>query len=350
MTAIGDHYFTGASHKNPQVRAESNHFLRRCFAVIPKRPGKAEIKRYSDQLKSGLDDGDANVREAAAECLGTLSKLVTPKALEPFIEGVDKIKLDKISEYTDKATVKVKTTAKPNAHSAAPGNTRANQRAPGAATTRQVRMPAKPAQTSIEDSEESGSGGGLGANLPPHIRKKLEASAKAAALKKAQREGRTLDEPASEPDPAPSASATAVRPKVAVAAPPPKRMAAPVASRKVPPPASATSSNKGKAIGGKSTSEAIKMYFASDESLDEKIANAFPGDILAGFESAKWKDRMEAMDQLKEYLGDQLASDSPVQPELVIRQLARKPGWKESNFQVNARAFQIIEWMAGEGS
>ncbi|KAJ2641354.1 hypothetical protein GGH99_008934, partial [Coemansia sp. RSA 1285] len=211
-------------------------------------------------------------------------------------------------------------------------------------------MPAKPAQTSIEDSEESGSGGGLGANLPPHIRKKLEASAKAAALKKAQREGRTLDEPASEPDPAPSASATAVRPKVAVAAPPPKRMAAPVASRKAPPPASATSSNKGKAVGGKSTSEAIKMYFASDESLDEKIANAFPGDILAGFESAKWKDRMEAMDQLKEYLGDQLASGSPVQPELVIRQLARKPGWKESNFQVNARAFQIIEWMAGEGS
>ncbi|KAJ2611715.1 hypothetical protein EV177_003350 [Coemansia sp. RSA 1804] len=350
MTAIGDHYFTGASHKNPQVRAESNHFLRRCFAVIPKRPGKAEIKRYSDQLKSGLEDGDANVREAAAECLGTLSKLVTPKALEPFIEGVDKIKLEKISEYTDKATVKVKTTAKPNAHSAAPGNTRANQRAPGIATTRQVRMPEKPAQSSIEDSEESGSGGGLGANLPPHIRKKLEASAKAAVLKKAQREGRTLNEPASEPDPAPSVSATVVRPKVAVAAPPPKRMAAPVASRKVPPPASATSSNKGKAIGGKSTSEAIKMYFASDESLDEKIANAFPGDILAGFESAKWKDRMEAMDQLKEYLGDQLASDSPVQPELVIRQLARKPGWKESNFQVNARAFQIIEWMAGEGS
>ncbi|KAJ2172184.1 hypothetical protein GGH14_004837, partial [Coemansia sp. RSA 370] len=87
MTAIGDHYFTGATHKNPQVRAESHHFLRRCLAVIPTRPGKGDIKRYADQLKAGLEDGDAGVREASAECLGTLSKLVTPKVLDPFIGG-----------------------------------------------------------------------------------------------------------------------------------------------------------------------------------------------------------------------------------------------------------------------
>ncbi|KAJ1668417.1 hypothetical protein EV178_000448 [Coemansia sp. RSA 1646] len=350
LTAIGDHYFTGATHKNPQVRAESNHFLRRCFAVVPKRPGKTDIRRYSDQLKTGLEDGDANVREAAAECLGTLSKLVTPKALDPFIEGVDKIKLDKINEYSEKATVKAKAAPKPQPPSAAAtGNARPKPRAPGAAPGRQARAPPRPAPAAVDEKEDSGSGAGIGANLPPHIRKKLEASARAAALKKAQREGRTLDETEMEAaDPA-----NVAKPKAA--APPPKRLAASAAPRKVPAAAtgggtSARAGSKGKAPGGKGASEAIKMLFANDETLDEKIASSLPEDVLTSFASAKWKDRMDAMDQLKEYLGDQAASGSPVHPELIIRQLARKPGWKESNFQVNTRAFQIIEWMASEDS
>ncbi|KAJ2551363.1 hypothetical protein EV175_003719, partial [Coemansia sp. RSA 1933] len=359
LTVIGDHYFTGATHKNPQVRAESNHFLRRCFAAIPTRPGKADIKRYSEQLKSGLDDGDANVREASAECLGTLSKLVTPKALEPFIEGVDKIKLDKINEYSEKATVKAKAAPKakpqPGAGAAA-GNARPRPRAPGAAPARQPKPASRAEQMTVDEDDASGAGDGISANLPPHIRKKLEASARAAALKKAQREGRTLDEP----EPEAIAPVSAAKPKAAGGVPPAKRLGASAAPRKVPVSSSSAAAGggsgarmgaKGKTAGGKGeASETIKMYFANDETLDEKIANALPEDVLTGFASAKWKDRMDAMDQLKEYLGDQAASGSPVHPELVIRQLSRKPGWKESNFQVNTRAFQIIEWMAGDSS
>ncbi|KAJ2143939.1 hypothetical protein GGH15_000794 [Coemansia sp. RSA 562] len=331
MTAIGDHYFTGATHKNPQVRAESHHFLRRCLAVIPTRPGKGDIKRYADQLKAGLEDGDAGVREASAECLGTLSKLVTPKVLDPFIGGVEKLKLDKITEYAEKATIKAKAAPKPRAPApaAAPGKPRPRPRAPPKAA------PAPTSSPVVEDDAPAG----VSANLPPHIRKKLEASARAAAIKKAQREGRPIDDllPPPEPVAAPVAPKPAA-PKRPVAAAPPARK--PVA------PAAAAGKPRGAVKAG--ASEAVKLRFANDESLDEKIASALPAPVLESLASAKWKDRMEAMDQLREFLSDEAARGSGVHPELVVRQLSRKPGWKESNFQVSARAFQLIAWMAGE--
>ncbi|KAJ2329262.1 hypothetical protein IWW51_000706 [Coemansia sp. RSA 2702] len=326
LAAIGDHYFTGATHKNPQVRAEAHHFLRRSLAAVATRPGKGDIKKYADQLKSGLDDGDAGVREAAAEGLGTLSKLVTAKVLDPFIEGVDKIKLEKIGEYAAKATVKAKAAPKPRAPAPKPAG-RPRPRAPA------------PAAAAADDGDAQSAG--LGANLPPHIRKKLEASARAAAIKKAQREGRPIDDllppPPAEPAPAPKPAA----PRPAAAKPAaPKRLAAAPAARKP----AGKAAPAGAAKGG----EAIKMRFANDESLDEKIAAALPAGVLEGLSSAKWKDRVEAMDQLRAFLGDEAAGGGGVHPELVVRQLARRPGWKESNFQVTSRAFQLIAWMAGE--
>ncbi|KAJ2888463.1 hypothetical protein FB639_000626 [Coemansia asiatica] len=361
LTAFGDHYFTGATHKNPQTRAETNHMLRRCLAVTPTRPAKGDVKRYTDQLKSGLDDGDAGVRESAAECLGTLSKLVTAKMIEPFIEGVDKIKLEKIHEYAEKATVKVKAPA--SAKSKQPPATAASSAAargsrpppprtkPAAATA--AASAASASASNGNDDDSAGGENGISANLPPHIRKKLEASARAAAIKKAQREGRPIDDLLPPPSPA-AAAKPAPAARSSAASGPPKRSAAAVTTPSKPaaapskPGARAKPTTAAGASSVNSKDEAIKMRFASDESLDDKIASAIPESILTGFSSAKWKERMEAMDQLKEHLVDQLANGTGVHPELVVRQLSRKPGWKESNFQVTQRAFQLIEWMANE--
>ncbi|KAJ2330725.1 hypothetical protein GGI00_003572, partial [Coemansia sp. RSA 2681] len=277
----------------------------------------------------------------AAECLGTLSKLVTAKVLDPFLDGVDKIKMDKVNEHAERATIRLKAAPKPNPVATGPAS-RARPSGPAAPGSR---ASAPAARSGAGDAEAAG----VSANLPPHIRAKLEASAKAVALKKAQREGRPIDEFLPANDPPPPAQARA---------PPAKRpapgAAAPVARKPPPSAASAAASRpggvKGKPVPAKDLGEAIKMRYANDESLDEKIASALPASVLAGFENSVWKARMEAMDELREYLGDQAAGGSGVHPELVIRQLARKPGWKESNFQVNARAFQIIEWMASEES
>ncbi|PIA19092.1 ARM repeat-containing protein [Coemansia reversa NRRL 1564] len=339
LSAIGDHYFTGATHKNPQTRAEAHRLLQRCFAVVPTRPGKGDVKRYADQLKVGLDDGDAGVREAAAECLGTLSKLVTAKVLEPFIEGVDNIKKGKINEYAEKATVEAKAAPKPKATVTArapSGRPQPRPRAPLTGASANGTGARKPV-VGIEDTEAAG----LGANLPPHIRKKLEASARAAAIKKAEREGRPLE------DVAPAASVPPP-PQPKAAAP---RRAAPTASlgaTRRPAPALAAKGTKAAKAGsaGQSGSKVVRMRFSNDETLDGKIESALPAAVLSGLESSAWKERVEAMDQLREFLGDEAGRGAGVDPELVVRQMARRPGWKESNFQVTSRSFQIIQWMA----
>ena len=46
-----------------------------------------------------MDDTSSPVRDAAAEGLGTLSKLLGERAMGPFVDQLDKIKLEKVSFY-----------------------------------------------------------------------------------------------------------------------------------------------------------------------------------------------------------------------------------------------------------
>ena len=43
-----------------------------------------------------MDDTSAPVRDAAAEALGTLLKLLGERAMAPFVDQLDKIKIDKV--------------------------------------------------------------------------------------------------------------------------------------------------------------------------------------------------------------------------------------------------------------
>ncbi|KAJ3374555.1 hypothetical protein GGF31_007333 [Allomyces arbusculus] len=93
-------------HKNPQVRAESLRFLTRCFQSIRAAPGKAELKTMAEALIKAMDDGDTNVRDAAAEALGTLMKVLGERPLLTYMEKLDKLKADKVKEFCEKAVVK----------------------------------------------------------------------------------------------------------------------------------------------------------------------------------------------------------------------------------------------------
>ncbi|KAJ1736301.1 hypothetical protein LPJ61_000085 [Coemansia biformis] len=325
LPAIGDHYFTGAMHKNPQTRAEAHHFLRRCFAAVPTRPARSALQRYADQLKAGLDDGDAGVRDAAAECLGTLSKLALERDAAALLEGIDKIKMDKVNEYAGQATVCARAAPKPAPAKPAP---------PRPAGARPAQRAQAPGRAPAAATNGAAAAAGLGANMPPHLRKKLEASAQTVALKKAQREGRVPE--------APPPAAPAPSPKRAAPAPPPKR----APPRKTTPAAAPAAAARGKADA--SARETVRMRYSGDDDIDTAVADALPAAVLAGAASAQWKDRVEAMDQLLAFLQDEAARGAGVHSELVVRQLARRPGWRESNFQVTARAFQIIAWMAGD--
>jgi cytoskeleton-associated protein 5 len=99
---------TAVKHKNPQIRAQSVKLVTRQLQTIRQVPAKAEIKIFAELMLKTLDDADATAREASAEGLGTLSKVVGEKPMLVYTDSLDDIKKNKIKEYFDKAEVKAK--------------------------------------------------------------------------------------------------------------------------------------------------------------------------------------------------------------------------------------------------
>jgi hypothetical protein len=95
-------------HKTPQVKLESARVLVRCLKNLREVPPPAELKTMSDAAKSLLADSQAPPRDAAAEILGTLWKIMTDRNMLPHLDGIDDMKKNKIKEYCDNAEVKVK--------------------------------------------------------------------------------------------------------------------------------------------------------------------------------------------------------------------------------------------------
>lgn len=108
LTDIFEDISVGVKHKNPQVRGQIVKLLTRRLKEIKIAPGKSEYKALSEMMLKTLDDADGNTREAGAEGLGTLMKVVGEKALSPYLEGLDDIKMGKIKEACEKAEVKAK--------------------------------------------------------------------------------------------------------------------------------------------------------------------------------------------------------------------------------------------------
>ena len=67
---------------------------------------KTDLKPLADALLSGIEDSFEPVRSAAAEGLGTLSKILGERALGPTLEGLDDIKKAKVKDFAEKAEVK----------------------------------------------------------------------------------------------------------------------------------------------------------------------------------------------------------------------------------------------------
>lgn len=74
----------------------------------------------------------------------------------------------------------------------------------------------------------------------------------------------------------------------------------------------------------------------SQEDADAQAESILPADMFAGLADGNWKIRLAAMEQMQAWLEDgELAR---VDAELVVRVLSKRPGWKDSNFQVRLRS------------
>ncbi|XP_054741360.1 protein mini spindles isoform X5 [Anastrepha obliqua] len=109
LEAMQESIVESLGNKNPNVKSETAFFLARAFArTQPTAINKKLLKLLVTTLIKTLNEPDPTVRDASAEALGTLLKLMGDKSVGPFLIEVDALKMAKIKECQEKAEIKVK--------------------------------------------------------------------------------------------------------------------------------------------------------------------------------------------------------------------------------------------------
>ncbi|KAK6191581.1 hypothetical protein SNE40_003232 [Patella caerulea] len=98
---------------------------------------------------------------------------------------------------------------------------------------------------------------------------------------------------------------------------------------------------KGKKGGGK---EEVIENALSDEAVEEKAANLLPGDTLTSLTSSNWKERLAGMEKFTQIVKGLCKDDIPCQ--VCVRVVDRKPGLKDTNFQVLKLRLELIAHLA----
>jgi cytoskeleton-associated protein 5 len=89
-------------HKNPSVRSESLLWLSRLMQSMHQVPSKKDCRSIVEAVIPAMDDGTTEVREASAVCLAWIQKFLGEAGVAPFFEKLDKIKLNKVKELSEK--------------------------------------------------------------------------------------------------------------------------------------------------------------------------------------------------------------------------------------------------------
>lgn len=91
-------------------------------------------------------------------------------------------------------------------------------------------------------------------------------------------------------------------------------------------------SSKSTAKPSASASEPPKYRFNQEEA-EAQAESVLPAEVFSDLGNSNWKARLAAVEALQAWLEG--GESESVEPELIIRCFAKKPGWKESNFQVS---------------
>ncbi|XP_072383442.1 protein mini spindles [Diabrotica undecimpunctata] len=111
LEAILEDVVEALNNKNPSVKMETSLFLARAFTkTVSTTVNKKLLKALTGVLTKTINESDPAVREASAEALGTLMKLVGEKTIGPFLVELEKdnLKMAKIKEFCDNAVIVVK--------------------------------------------------------------------------------------------------------------------------------------------------------------------------------------------------------------------------------------------------
>ncbi|KAK8195504.1 armadillo-type protein [Phyllosticta capitalensis] len=95
-------------HKNPQVKLESTRLLIRVLKSTKEAPQPPEVKTIAEAATKLLTESQATQRDAGAEVLGVLWKIMGDRMMNPHLDGLDDIRKNKIKEFHDSAEVMAK--------------------------------------------------------------------------------------------------------------------------------------------------------------------------------------------------------------------------------------------------
>ncbi|XP_053545282.1 cytoskeleton-associated protein 5 [Bombina bombina] len=115
--------------------------------------------------------------------------------------------------------------------------------------------------------------------------------------------------------------------------------------KKAKAPASAGGAAKGKK-GAMETKEIIEQEL-SPEACEEKAAAVLPASCMQQLDSSNWKERLASMEEFQKSVEVMERNNIPCQA--LVRMLAKKPGFKETNFQVMQMKLHIVALVAQKG-
>ncbi|XP_047658856.1 cytoskeleton-associated protein 5-A-like isoform X2 [Tachysurus fulvidraco] len=84
------------------------------------------------------------------------------------------------------------------------------------------------------------------------------------------------------------------------------------------------------------------------EVCEEKASKVLPASCMQMLDSANWKERVAAMEEFLKAIELMDREEMPCQA--LVRMLTKKPGWKETNFQVMQLKLQVVSAVAQRGS
>jgi cytoskeleton-associated protein 5 len=267
------------SVKNPQQKSETLLWLCRSLKKTVLEPARTETRMLADVCSRLMDDSTPEVRDAAAEILGTLMKIVGEQPLAAHFDRMDKPRISKIKDFSEKVEIKFK-----------PKKSINTNQEPIVNISKNSDFPCNPSNLS---QKESGNNPRL-ANDPrlPHANPpKSRSLAPKPVLK-----------------PSNSGISSSQKPK---AKPSPQELA-------IDKPA---------------------LRFSSEE-IDVNFDEFVPENIRTKLGESAWKSRLEGCEDLLEFIQK---SSLTFDAEVLARALKKKPGPKESNFQIVAKVFSIFE-------
>ena len=225
-------------NKNPQIKEHSAKFLIRSLKTTRDAPTPEQTKEIAETSKKLLTESAATLRDAGAEALGVLWKIMGDRNMLPHVDGLDDIRRNKIKEFCDAAEVKAKWKPKAAAPAAKPAGapvgkkpaTGTKKAAPGAAKKtappRAASPPpaedlqARPTSRPASGKPPPGAGGlkapGAGSKPTSGLQKpgaglKAPTSGPSSGTASPKRQGVVMDEPpqlaATKPGPATAAAA-----------------------------------------------------------------------------------------------------------------------------------------------